>query len=416
MASRSLLELDAAVAIVRAAAGVLPAEELPLGLATLGRVLAEDVIATAAVPPFDGSAMDGFAVRAGDLAGAAPGAPVSLEVIGESRAGEPAATALRAGEAVAISTGAVIPAGADAVVPVEQTVAGENGTTAFLEAPAPGAWVRRAGEDIAAGSRVLARGTRVGAAELGVLASVGRATVRLTRRPAVSLLVTGDELLGAGEEPRAGAIRDSNSLTIQALVQSAGGEVVDSGALPDERTATQRGIAAALERADVAIICGGVSVGVHDHVRPALAALGVRELFWGVALKPGRPTWFGTRGRTLVFGLPGNPVSAMVTFVLLAAPALRTLLGSTAAPAPASALLDSDYAKTPGRAHAVRCRLRAAEDGLHAQPTGAQGSHILTSMLGADALALIPAESEGVRAGERVRIEPLGPSLLGSGR
>jgi molybdopterin molybdotransferase len=179
--------------------------------------------------------------------------------------------------------------------------------------------------------------------------------------------------------------------------------------MPDEAEATTAALAAAVEDVDVMVISGGVSVGVHDHVRPSLEVLGAQPAFWGLALKPGRPTWFGTLGSTLVFGLPGNPVSAMVTFVLLVAPALRALLGMPPPAGRATAVMECDYEKPAGRAHALRCRLSAREDGWHAEPTGAQGSHVLSSMLGADALAIIPTDTIAVRAGERVEIEPLQP-------
>jgi len=415
MVTGGLLDLDSAIAKVLGAASyaTLPAETVPVGLGALGRVLGEDVVASGPVPAFDGSAMDGFAIRSADLSRAAPERPVRLEVIDESRAGAPARRELAAGQAVAISTGAMIPLGADAVIPVEDTaIAG--GEVAFL-APAPaGAWIRRAGEDIASGTAILRRGTRLGPAELGVIASLGRIEIGCTRRPSVAVLVTGDELLGPREPMRAGGVRDSSSLTIPALARLAGGEVLRVATLPDEPAETRAGISSALDQADVTVICGGVSVGAHDHVRPALDALGASPVFWGIALKPGRPTWFGTHREKLVFGLPGNPVSAMVTFMLLAAPALAAMLGIPRTDRRASAVLDADYQKQPGRAHAVRCRLSAGDDGLHALPTGEQGSHILTSMLGAEALAIIPADSTGVKAGERVTVESLLPSLLGS--
>jgi molybdopterin molybdotransferase len=380
-------------------------EQLDLD-ASLGRVLAEEVIAADPVPPFDNSAMDGFAVRAADVVTATPDAPVRLPVIGESRAGAPAQAALAPGEAIAISTGAMLPHGADAVVRVEDTR--RAGDQVELLAPvSPGQELRRAGEDVQPGKTVLRAGTTLGAAELGVLASLDRAVVTCRRRPRVSILVTGDELLAPGEPARAGAVRDSNSHSIPALVRCAGGEVAHLAAVADDGAATTGALASALENADMAIICGGVSVGSHDHVRPALAAIGAREAFWGIALKPGRPTWFGTAGRTAVFGLPGNPVSAMVTFVLLAGPMLRALAGEEEERARMTAVLDERYEKRAGRAHAVRCRLHARDDGWHAQPSGAQGSHILTSMLGADALAMIPTGREAVPAGERVEIEPL---------
>jgi molybdopterin molybdotransferase len=298
-----------------------------------------------------------------------------------------------------------MPAGADAVVPCEQAVAGSAAVVVEV-APAPGAWIRRAGDDFAAGAIVVTAGTRLGPAELGVLAAVGGAEVSCTRRPRVAVMTTGDELVAPGGQMYPGAVRDASAHSIPALARCAGAEVVTCAHVGDDREA----IAATLHDilgVDAVVVCGGASVGEHDHVRSAAATEGVRELFWGVALKPGKPTWFGVRGDTLVFGLPGNPVSSMVTFILLCAPALRALSGSQSRPLRAVATLTADYAKEPGRAHAVRCRAHVGEDGWEVEPTGPQGSHILTSMLGASALAIIPSASGSVSAGTRVEIELL---------
>ena len=406
MAGRTLVEVEDARARILAATGPPAGESVALGLPALGRVLGEDVVATHPVPAFDNSAMDGFAVRAPDLAGADPAKPVPLRLVGESRAGRPATTTVGEGQAIAISTGAMMPEGADAVLRVEDARPGQEVVHA-LGAPELGTDVRRAGEDVLPGQTVLRSGTVLGPAELGVLASLGRSLIRCVRRPLVSVLVTGDELLGLHEAPRSGAVRDTSTLTISSLACCGGAEVAHTGRAGDDAEATRRAVELALDGTDIAVVCGGVSVGVHDHVRPSLAALGVEEQFWGLALKPGSPAWFGRRGKTLVFGLPGNPVSAMVTFVLLVGPSLRAMLGREPFGARAEATIDSDYEKPVGRAHAVRCRLEIHDDGLHAAPTGPQGSHVLSSMLGAEALAMIPSESAGVRAGERVTIESL---------
>lgn len=400
-----LLEIDEARRVVLGA--VTPSEPEPVALvAALGRVLAEDVRAEQPVPAFDNSAMDGFAVRAQDVAGAEGSRPVLLGVVDESRAGAPARARLAAAQAIAISTGAMLPAGADAIVPVEDT--SRHDGRVEVRAPAPaGRHVRRAGDDLRAGETVLERGTRLGAAELGVLASLGWASVECASPPRLSVLATGDELLAADQPPRAGAVRDSSSITLAALARGDGADVVRSATVADDPQATTRALAAAVADVDVAVICGGVSVGAHDHVRQSLEQLDARELFWGLALRPGHPTWFGTLGPTLVFGLPGNPVSSMVTFVLLVRPALRAMLGMEASPPRLTAVIDRDYEKPAGRAHAVRCRITAHEDGWHAEPTGPQGSHVLSSMLGADALALLASDTVSVRAGERVEIEPL---------
>jgi molybdopterin molybdotransferase len=406
MAASGLMEIEDARRLVQGAVTALPPEPVELGSA-LGRVLAEDLRADQPVPPFDSSAMDGFAVRAADVADAREASPASLDVIDESRAGAPAGTSVGGGQAIAISTGAVLPPGADAIVPIEEARR-QDGRVQVLVAASIGAHVRHAGDDVRAGQAVLGRGTVIGAAELGVLASLGATTVQCARRPRLSVLVSGDELLAPGEPARPGAIRDSNSLTIAALARGDGAEVTRTATVPDEADATVAAVAAGVKDVDVAVICGGVSVGEHDHVRPSLEALGAQSAFWGLALKPGRPTWFGTLGSTLVFGLPGNPVSAMVTFVLLVRPALRALLGAPAQ-ARSTALMEHDYEKPAGRAHALRCRISVHEDGWHAEPTGAQGSHVLTSMLGADALAIVPTDTLAVCAGERVEIEPLQP-------
>lgn len=384
----------------------LESEPVPLRV-SLDRVLADDVCAVEPVPSFDNSAMDGFAVRAADTQGAASGSPVLLRIVDESRAGAPASASLSAGEAIRISTGAMLPKAADAVVRVEETHT-SGGQVEVLCSVEPGRDVRRAGDDVEPGTRVLPRGVPVGPAEIGVLASLGCAEVACTRRPRVAILTTGDELLEPADPYRPGGVRNSNGFTIPSLVERSRAQVVGRRTVADDPAATRQAIAAALG-SDVLVICGGVSVGEHDHVRSALAELEVEQVFWRIALRPGGPTWFGVdRNGGLVFGLPGNPVSAMVTFLLLVRPALAALSGRAADPSRTQAVLDEDYRKQPGRTHAVRCKLELRDDGWHARTTGAQGSHILTSMLGADALALMPPDSKHLPAGESVEIELIG--------
>jgi molybdopterin molybdotransferase len=223
----------------------------------------------------------------------------------------------------------------------------------------------------------------------------------------VTVLTTGDELREPGTPLEPGTIRNSNAYTLAGLIAGAGAELVATRIVPDDREATRRMLEEALG-GDVVVVSGGVSVGEHDHVRPALDALGVEQVFWGVALRPGKPTYFGVREDTLVFGLPGNPVSAMVTFDLFARPALRALLGAQDRPRPrATAILAEDYAKQPGRAHVIRCRLELRDDGWHARPTKDQGSHVLTSMLDADAYAIAPTDAGDLPAGSRLEIQLL---------
>ena len=280
-----------------------------------------------------------------------------------------------------------------------------------LAAPRDGLNIRRAGEDVRPGDELLVPGATLGGTELGVLASVGRGEVLCARRPRVTLLSTGDELVGPEEELFPGAVRNSNVHSVPPLALAAGAEVERVAGVRDQQRATRDAIEQALG-SDVVVICGGVSVGEHDHVRPALDELGVEQVFWGVSLRPGKPTYFGVATPeasvpTLVFGLPGNPVSAMVTFILFARPAIRRMLGATDADRRTTATLAEPYAKKPGRAHAIRVRLELGEDGWRATPTKEQGSHVLTSMLGADALAFLPADHGDFAGGESVEIELL---------
>jgi molybdopterin molybdotransferase len=399
--NRGPISLKAARAEVLSRASPLPVEPVPLDRA-LGRTLGEPAVAGQPVQGFDNSQMDGFAVQAADTASAGERSPA----VAESSAGHPPQRGLGSGEAITISTGAMLPAGADAVVRVEDTDRDGEALQIFAQV-LPGTHVRRRGEDIAGGSTVLEPGTRLGAAELGVLASLGGASVRCHRQPRLAVVTCGDELVQAGEELTPGAIHDSNALSIPALATLSGADVVSIGWMPDETAATRATIAASLD-ADVVVICGGVSVGKHDHVKGALAELGVEQAFWRVALKPGQPTWFGSRPGALVFGLPGNPVSAMVAFLFLVRPALARLNGSHSEHTRTIAVLDNDCDTPAGRTRALRCRLELKEDGWHARIASNQGSHILTSMLDADALALVPAQTGALRAGERLEVELLG--------
>jgi len=401
-----LLSVDEARERVLAeVASPLSAEGVPLAAAR-GRVLAADAVSPEDVPGFDNSAMDGFAVRSADTAAG------RLRVAGESRAGAPAARGLETGEAIRVSTGAVMPAGADAVLRIEE-VAERDGGIEFDTAVEAGRDVRGRGDDIRAGDTVLRAGAALGAAELGVLASIGTAEATCARRARVATLFTGDELLAPGEPMVPGGVRNSNAYTVPALAAGAGAEVVLRERVADSLEATRDALGLALAAGDVVVVCGGVSVGPHDHVKAATAELAVAERFWGVALRPGRPTWFGVheggpgqRG-ALVFGLPGNPVSAFVTFVLFVRPALRALAGAPSEGERTSATLTAPVPRLPARDQMVRCRLELGEAGWRATPTGPQGSHVLTSMLGADALALVEAGPEPAPAGSAVRVELL---------
>jgi len=390
-----LLDIAGARALVLAECAPIGAEEVALDDA-LGRVIAADVASDIDLPPFDASAMDGYALVAGPER--------ELPVVAESRAGHPAPRALAPTEAMRISTGAVVPEGADSVIPQERT--DERDGRVRVPAWEAGRNIRRAGEDVHRGEVVLRRGMELGPAELAVLAAVGRPAAPCALRPRVAVLATGDELISPGRPLGPGQIRDSNPYAIAAQSTRAGAEVVCRERIADDPQETREALARVLARSDVACVTGGVSVGRHDHVKGALESLGVEERFWRVALKPGKPTWFGVApGGGLVFGLPGNPVSAMVTFQLFARPAIMALLGADPYATRTRARLDTPVRRNPEREQAVRCSLSAEPDGWHVRPTKTQGSHVLTSMLGARALALVPAGDGEAAAGERVEIE-----------
>ncbi|HVF80071.1 MAG TPA: gephyrin-like molybdotransferase Glp [Solirubrobacteraceae bacterium] len=397
------VSIEEARAAVLEYAKVLGSEEVFLDDA-LGRALAVDAHAPNDVPPFAASAMDGFAIRAADtLDGSA-----SLRLIGEAKAGTEAGVRVERGTAVRISTGAPVPAGADAIVPQEMTTS--DGTTVEIEGQiAIGYHLRPPGEDIRAGELVVCAGSLLGPAELGVLASMNIPRPGVVRRPRVAIAGTGDELTDPGKPLRPGAIRDSNGPALGGAVHRAGGELVTRVRVGDDLEATVSVLGAALRDVDMLITTGGVSVGPHDHVRPALERLGYREAFAGVKLKPGRPTTFAVgEDGTLVFALPGNPVSALMAFRLFVVPALDAMLGRSMEHHPIKATADEPLEGAAGRTTVIRCRTTLQDDGWHVRPTKSQESHILTSMLGVDALALVPEHRDGIDAGEPVEIEFVG--------
>ena len=390
--------LSIAQARERVLAAVRPLDAEPVAVdAGLDRVLATDLRAAGDVPPFANSAMDGFAVRAG-------AAGRRLRIVAESRAGHPTSVPVDDGEAIRISTGAAVPTGTEAVIRVEDT-GEEDGKVELLAAVRPGQNVRAAGDDLRAGAVVLRAGTPLGPVELAVAVAAGAGELTCARRPRVVVLGTGDELREPGDPLGPGQIHNSNAVGLAALAQRAGAEVLSVGRVADTPAATEAALHEALEVADVLVVSGGVSVGPHDHVKPALDAVGVSERFWGVALKPGKPTWFGSRrDGKLVFGLPGNPVSALVTFGLFALPALRALQDADPALDSFPAKLAEPVAQEAHREQAVRVRLERERGELRATPTGPQGSHILSSLLGAGGLALIPAGAGELAAGEEVEV------------
>jgi molybdopterin molybdotransferase len=371
-----------------------------------GRVLREDVVAGVDLPGFDYSAMDGYAVRSADLSG-----EPRLPVIGASRTGA-VPDALAAGSAMRIFTGAALPAGADAVV-MQEDVTREGDVAVFAARPRLGQNVRRRGDDLRAGSVALARGTRLRPAHLALAASLDRSEVDVATRPDVAVLATGDELRRPGTEPAPGTIPESNTVALRAMARRAGARARLLPYVRDDRAATERAFASALAEADVVVTVGGVSVGDHDLVRPALEAVGVALDFWRVAMKPGKPLAVGRFARAdagrrdaIVLGLPGNPASAMVTFSLFGVPLLRALQGDQRPfPATRRARMTRAHAHEPGRLELARATIADDEDGrLTATTLGNQASGAATSMARSDALVLVPADAGGVPAGAEVDV------------
>lgn len=382
-----------------------PVEHLPLGEA-LGLALAEDVLTEEAVPPFTNSAMDGFALRAGDTASASPAAPVRLRVIGSLAAGQIYPQELAAGCALRIMTGAPIPVGADAVVPVEHVQAGEDWVE--VRRPArPGADIRVAGEDIAEGTRILTAGTTLRAGEIGVLASLGRSWIPVRKRPRVAVITTGDELVDCSERPGPGQIRDSNSHALAAQVQAFGAVPVPFPRVPDTREEVERTFRMAADRCDVILSTGGVSVGDFDHVKTVLEALEAERIFWRVAQKPGGPFGLFRLAGKPCFGLPGNPAAAMVMMEEYVRPALRRRMGHRWLFRPeVEGILEAPWSKNQddGKVHILRVRARREGGSFRVGLTGPQGSGILTSMMHANALLLMPRDRTSCAAGERVSL------------
>lgn len=370
-------------------------------LEAAGRVIAEDVVAPGDVPRFDNSAMDGYAVRAADCS-----APTTLSVSGHCPAGQPGVAHVAAGLAVRIMTGAALPAGCDAVVPFED--ADDLGGRVRIRAPvAPGAHVRRRGEDVADGQTVVAAGTALRPPEIGMLASFGKAFVPVYRRPRVAVLATGDELVELGDPPAADGIVNSNSLSLAAALAEAGAVPEILGVARDNRESLREKIAAGLA-ADALITSAGVSAGDRDLVRDVLAEMSVRQLFWKIRMRPGSPTAFGLKDGKPVFSLPGNPVSTLVTFEELVRPALLKMLGHREPVKPlVKAALASPVKKKPGRVQFLRVRVEATEKGYAAAPAGDQSTGILTTLMRSDGLAFLPEDATGFQAGDEVDVRLL---------
>lgn len=386
-----MLTFEEALARVLDAAPELPSETVLVARAQ-GRVLAESVVASSDLPPFDASAMDGYAVATSAFAG---GPPWDLEVHGESRTGHPV-PAYDTGTACRIFTGAPMPPGADAVV-MQEDVERHGSRARFVERPPSGQHVRRAGEDLRRGSPALERGTRLGPYQLGLLAAADRGEVRVARAPRVSVTCTGDELRPPGSAPRPATIPESNGIVVAALARSVGADVDVTGPARDDATATRQLLEGLLDRSDLVVTIGGVSVGDHDVVRPALEAAGVELDFYKVAMKPGKPLTFGRRGNAVFLGLPGNPVSAQVTFSLFGLPLLRKMQGEArVTPVPRRIALGAALRQTTGRRGYYAANVR----GEKVFPLTKHSSGSTVSLANADALVIVPADSAGYAEGD----------------
>ena len=362
-------------------------------------VLAADVVTPINLPMWDNSAVDGYALRCADVAGANENNPIHLRVAGEIPAGKAPGLKLEPQTCVRIFTGAPIPAGADAVVMQEDTKPHHEGYIAVLESVEPGESIRRAGDDVTRGEIVVRSGTLLGPAQLGMAAAVGLAKLTVRPRPRVGVLVTGAEIVEPGKPLREGQIYDSNSYTLAALVRRAGCEAVDLGIADDTREDLHEKIDYGLSECDAVITVGGVSVGEYDLVKDVLTELGCEQKLWKVAMRPGKPLAFGVRGDRVAFGLPGNPVSAAVTFLILVRPALLKMRGLTEWDLPkVEAEAAEDFVNRGDRLHFMRGRLEKHDGKWMVTPLPRQGSHVISSLVNSNCLVAVP-ETQTLRRG-----------------
>ncbi|HEY6300396.1 MAG TPA: gephyrin-like molybdotransferase Glp [Candidatus Binatus sp.] len=401
-----MISADQALQIVLENVAPLGVERVAI-LDALGRVLAEPISSSRDIPGFDNSAMDGYAVHAADVAKASEASPVKLAVVETVGAGQMPTRRVSAGQAVRTMTGAPIAEGADAIIPVERTRGGGD-SVEFLASAEKGAFIRPRGEDLRLGESVISAGKTLTPADLGMLASVNRAMVEVIRRPRVAIVATGDELVDVDQPPTGAQVVNSSAYALAGAVREAGAEAVILKVARDDAREIRERLAEAMTF-DAVLSTGGVSVGQFDHVKGALDELGMRQLFHGVAQKPGRPLKFGTVGYRPIFGLPGNPVSTLVCFYLYARPALLKMSGRQRVGLPrVNARCGVDIKTSKDLTEFVRVKLKRDADGWLATPTGGQGSGILSSLSRADGLLIGPSTEAILRAGAQATVLLLG--------
>jgi len=407
-----MLTVDEAQTRILAHLRPQPAEVVPLAEA-LGRVLATSITAPVAIPPWDNSAMDGYAVRAEDTAGASEQSPVGLDVLEVIGAGSVATRSVGPGQCAAIMTGAPMPPGADGVVVVEDTDGATEGPVSIRCASHPGKHVRREGEAVRIGDTVAEAGDVLGSGALGLLASMGLPEIAVARRPRLVVLSTGDEVVPPGRPLGPGQIYSSNNVALAAAIREAGGIAIDRGNVRDDPDAIAAALRDAAGEADAVVTTGGVSMGHFDHVKDVMGTVGTGVDFWKVRMKPGKPLAFGRLGDVPLFGLPGNPVSCLVNFAEFVRPWLRASLGDRTPFLPVvDAVAAEDFHDRPGRARFLRVALAWEEGGLVARSTGTQSSGAVVSMARADGLLIVPHDQQAPLAGALVRVQLLHSRFL----
>lgn len=401
-----MIDVNSALKAVLEHTSVLQTETIPLTKA-LHSVLAETITARDDIPLFNSSAMDGYGVKVSDVQYASDVSPVELKIVGTVKAGEVLKTPIEPGTAVKIFTGAKVPEGVEAVV-IKENTEEIDGKVLIKSSAKLGANIRQRGEEFLKGDKVLSPGILITPPVIGLLAEFGYIEVCIHRKPKVAVVVTGDELIDPKKPLEEGKIRDVNSFTIQAALEEVGAKVVSLKRVPDSPEKILKAVSQSLQSADILLVSGGVSVGDFDFVKEIFENVGIERVFWKVALKPGKPTFFGTKGEKLVFGLPGNPVSVLVTFYLFVRPALLRMMGrKEIQPIYLPALMNSEVKKKKGRTEFLRAKLQSQNGNIYVGVGGEQYSHMLSSFANSDCLAVFPKEQTNIAEDGKVQIQLL---------